>query len=139
MTQEIDPQQFNKLFRAKLANIEKQIVQLQADLEAMKRAEDILFEKSIQVSLLNETSPISNELEGVKPTAGIFMIFERDPRKSWTAAQMGREMKKRGIKPTTENFDSVISSTLFRLAKKGRIEKVEKKGEATRFKKKAES
>lgn len=136
MVEQVDREEFAKLFKARLINIEKQIAKLQADFEAMKRAESILFEGPIRASLLKDTPPISTELEGLKPTAGIFVVLDSDSDKFWTAAEMGREMKRRGFKPGTENFDSVISSTLFRLAKDERIEKEAKEGEPTRFKKK---
>ena len=138
MVKQVDREEFARLFNARMANIERQIAKLQSDLEAMKRAEGILFQGSIQPSLLNDAPPFSTELEGVKPTTAIFMVLKGNPQKSWTASEMQREIKRRGHRPSTKNFPSVISSTLFRLAKHHRIERIEDDGMATRFKAKAE-
>ncbi len=138
MVKDEEQKQFAKLFKGRITSIEKQIADLQSDLEAMKRAGNILFEESIRPASLDDITPISNELKGVKPTLAILKILDGDPTKSWSATEMCREMKKRGHIPSSKHFPSMISSTLFRLAKNNRIETIEKKGEPTRFKKKAE-
>lgn len=136
MNEFADRQDAVKLLGMKRRNLEQQIAKLQTDVEAMKRAEDILSEQSTQSSLLNSATQISSELEGFTPTGAILKVLADRPEKAWKVAELAKEILGRGFKTKSKNFASMVSTTVFRLAKKELIEKIQREGMATRFKKK---
>jgi hypothetical protein len=124
-----------RLLRARRKAMEDEILRLNADIEAIKRAEDILNE-SKQPSFLPPI-PISNELAGLTPTKAVFKVLDDRPEKEWKAVELAKELLSRGYGKANRNFLSVISTTLIRLAKEGKIERIRKEGESSKYKKKS--
>ena len=137
MNELVNCQDAVKLLRLRRQSLEQQIAKLQADVEAMKRTEDIILsEQSIQPSWSSSAARVSSELEGSSPTRAILEVLADRPEKSWKATEVAEEMKRRGFKTKSKHFKSVVSATLLRLVKKGDVERIKEEGTASRFKKK---
>lgn len=112
------------------------INKLKADLDAIRRAKDILSNHKKQLSLL-ETEAGVGEFADLTPTEAVLRILEDRPEKDWKPTELANELKRRGVRTTSKFFTNIISATLNRLYRLDKIQRINtERGSA--YKKKAE-
>lgn len=105
--------------------IEAQIKKLKEDLDTIRKADDILSGKSPQSTLFPDNKGVGNiaVFKGITPTNAVLSILKSRPDKWWEPLDITRELKRGEFETKAKNLHSMISATLIRLLKEGKIER----------------
>lgn len=109
--------------------IAERIKQLQADLEAIQRAEEILSQNSKETP--HSAKILQKVTMGIKdlnvPQAILKLMKERPPSKSWRPAELTKLLKQEGFETDSKHLITAVFTSLKRLVKKDEVEKIEPK------------
>lgn len=117
--------------------IAEQIKRLQADLEAIQRAEEILSQNSKETSHASEIlQKVTTGYENLTVGEAIIKLMTERPSKSWRPAKLADDLLKEGFRTNSKpkDFLPTVYSSLKRLVEKNEVEKIEpKKGKGRPF------
>jgi hypothetical protein len=111
--------------------LSEEIKRLTADLEALRRAEDILSAKSngdLHVTAA-ATEAIKSGYEKLQPQEATLKLLTELPDKLWKPSEVKKRLLQEGFKSKSDHLDVMVYSALRRLVKKGQLEKIEKDGQ----------
>lgn len=114
-----------RLLAQERRSITERMKGLQADLEAIRRAEEILSENSKEAPRSPQVlEKVTTGYENMAPQEAALKLLNDRPEKSWKPAELAKALLKEGFKTSSKNFITIIYSGVKRLEAKGEVEKI---------------
>jgi len=122
-----------------------EIEQKQADLRSVERSIELLSgngaENPVQQDgqrTLGFSGPPTSRFSGLKPQPAAKLFLQENADRWWKASQVAKELLRRGIRPSSKHWGTVITGALNRLTVKGVADK-EKRGGVYKYRLVAET